>query len=149
MLYPPFCSNFIRTDEVETEIWSDASETDVHVVQGGDEEPPDAQPQQEINQPIANALSTWLTIILLFMHVRYHLTERVMTRLFGVFKRFLLVIGRFSSFCANITCTFPGTLYQAMKQHNLKKERFKRYVICKKCHQIYHLNECIEGTGVY
>ena len=93
LLYPPSRSNFIHADEVESEIWSDASETDVHDVQGGDKEPPDAQPQQKMNQPIANALSTWLTIVLLFMHVRYHLTERVMTRFFVVFKCFLLVMG--------------------------------------------------------
>ena len=54
------------------------------------------------------------------------------------------MLGRFSSFCAS---AFPSTFYQALKRHNMEKDHFKRYVVCKKCYQVYQLNEYFEGSG--
>ena len=80
--------------------------------------------------------------------MRYHLAEIVTSRIFRVLKVFLQVLGRFCSFSTNVVAAFPATFYQALQKHNMKKEHFKRYVVCKKCHQVYHLNECFQGSGV-
>ena len=29
----------------------------------------------------------------------------------------------------------------------MEKDHFKRYVVCKKCYQVYQLNEYFEGSG--
>ena len=88
-----------------------------------------------------------MTILILYLHVKYHLTGKFTTTLFRLLKVFVTVIGRFSSFCATIALSLPGNLNQAYKCHDIGKERFKRYVVCRKCHQVYHLRECIEQTG--
>ena len=127
----------------ESGIWSDDSEDDSMF--NYNEEPPNLELQvnPEVEKQIA--LSTWLTILILFLHMRYHLTEHITSRIFRVLKVFLCVLGRFCSFCVHLASAFPNTFYQALKRHNMKSER---YVVCKKCHQVYHLNECIEGSGI-
>ena len=62
------------------------------------EEPPNLELQvnPEVEKQIA--LSTWLTILILFLHMRYHLTEHITSRIFRVLKVFLCVLGRFCSF---------------------------------------------------
>ena len=117
---------------------------DIECVLGNDEEPPSLQPHINHASETQNALATWRTITILFMYMKY-LSEQIISRLLRVF---LQVAGRFCSFCANIAVTFPETLYQALKKHNLKTDHFKWYVVCKKCHQMYHIYECIEGTGI-
>lgn len=112
------------------------------------EEPPEVEPgvNQEVEEQMA--LSTWLIIVVLMLYVHYRLTKQLTAGLFRALKLFLQVLGRFCSFCANVASTFPSTLYQALKQHSVRSERFKRYVVCKKCHQVYHLNECFEGSAI-
>ena len=135
-----FSSNYpLFADEEDFGAWSEESEC---------EDPPNVQPQVNPEDGKQNALSTWLTIVILFLHVRYHLTEIITSKIFRILKVFLLVLGRFCSFAANVATAFPATFYQAVKRHNMNKEYFKRYVVCKKCHQIYHLHECFENSGV-
>lgn len=132
---------YMCADVGENEIWSEDS--DIECVLGNDEEPPSLQPHTNHASETQNALATWMTITILFMYMKYHLSEQIISRIFRLLRVFLQVAGRFCSFCANIAVTFPGTLYQALKKHNLKTDHFKRYVVCKKCHQVYHLYECI------
>ena len=75
------------------------------------------------------------------------MTERITSRLFAILKVFLCVLSRFYSFCVGVAKAFPETLYQAKSKYNLNQDRFKRYVVCKKCHQVYFLNVCIDVTG--
>ena len=97
------------------------------------------------------ALGTWLTILLLSLHVKYRLTERFTTRLFYLLQIFLTVVGRFSSFCATIHyCIVPTCkLHQGYKHRNIeiRKEHFRHYVVCRRCLQVYYLRECIEHSG--
>ena len=137
----------MHADVGENEIWSE--ESDVECELRNDEEPPSLQPHANHASETQNALAMWMTIIVLFMYMKYHLSEQIISRIFRLLKVFFQVAGCFCSVCANIAVTFPGTLYQALKKHNLKIDHFKRYVVCKRCHQVYHLNECIEGTGIY
>lgn len=126
------------TDGEDFGIWSEESEY---------EDPPNIQPQLSLEAEKQNALSTWLTIVILLLHVRYHLAEVMTSRIFSVLKVLLLILGRFCSFAANVATAFSSNIYQAMEKQNMKTEHFKRYVVCKKCHQVYHFHECFQGSG--
>ena len=78
------------------------------------------------------------------MHVKHHLTEKVLSMLLKLVEVVMKVLGQFNSFCADI---IPGNFYQAQSQYGLKGEQFKRYVVCKKCHQVYFMRECIARCG--
>ena len=44
---------------------------------------------------------------------------------------------------------FPTSLYLAKREvkgdHN---HSFERYVVCSRCHHLYHFDDCVEGTGI-
>ena len=105
-----------------------------------DEEPPCLQPKITHDAEKSSALSTWLTVAILFMHVRYRLAEKVTSRIFAVLKVLLQIWSKFCYFCAKVASAFPPTFHQALKKHNVN---FKRYVVCKKCHQVYYLSELL------
>lgn len=62
-------------------------------------------------------------------------------------KVVMKVLGQLNSFCAGIADINPGNFYQAQSQYGLKGEQLKRYVVCKKCHQVYFMRECIARCG--
>ena len=47
--------------------------------------------------------------------------------------------------CWNQNCSKLAFLYLARKHD--KQLQFRKYVVCKKCHRIYHLSDCVEGYG--
>ena len=145
-LIPLYISPFKGDDG---EVWSE-SNSEVSGFFDSEEEPPNSFTLQESNQETINqkSLATWLTIILLLLQVRFHLTTKLVSVLFRLFKVFLQVIGKFCSFCAGIALFFPGTYYQALQQYNLKKDNFKKYVVCRACHQVYLPEECVDGRGI-
>ena len=130
--------------EEEHEVWND-SESDCHPFSEGEpDSPPPLKPAEDTNKQ--KALATWMTIIILYLHVKHYLTAKFTSRFFQLLKILFTVIGKFS-FCVSIALSLPSTLYQAYKRCDIGKECFKRYVVCRKCHQVYFLRECIEGSG--
>ena len=53
---------------------------------------------------------------------------------------FLTVLGQFSTVASGVAQCLPSSLYMAGKRENELK-----YVVCRKCHKIYHITECIEA----
>ena len=134
----------ITNADEEREIWNSGTESDG---QTDSEEGPESQPLEDADNKKERALGTWLSIIILSLHFKYHLTERLTNKLFQLLHIFLTVVGRFSSFCATIASSLPQNLHQAYKSSDIGKERFKRFVVSRKCHQVYYLRECIELMG--
>ena len=99
----------------------------------------------QFNKP--GILTNWLIAFLLVIKGKYHLTDRVVNLVFKFLKLFLEIAGRFSSFCRILAEHFPSTLYKAQKLHEYK-HNFKRYVVCKRCHRLYHFQDCIEEVGM-
>ena len=129
------------------EVWSETDETDIS--DNEDDVPPEEfQGFDESQDRSANALVGWLVRFLFLLQARFHITDRVTNHLFQFMKVFLAVLGRLYSACSGLRKLFPATLYQAQKKyHNLHLMKFSRYVVCKRCHRIYHLSECIDGRG--
>ena len=63
-------------------------------------------------------------------------------------KTFFRVVGRFCTACAEIAVVFPSSLYRARKACHINDLKFKRYVVCRKCHRLYFLKDSISGTGI-
>ena len=92
---------FLQNADEEEEVWSSVGESECEEV---NEEEPQFQPLEDTSQGTKErALGTWMTILILYLHVKYHLTGKFMTTLFRLLKVFVTVVGRFSSFCPTIT----------------------------------------------
>ena len=109
----------IDPEEDGSEVWSTEFENDNS---SGTEDvdigsPPDECRPPNDNPDVSkqNALATWLTMIVLLLYTKFHLTNRIVSHLFSILKVFLLVVGRFCSFCLGIAKAFPKTLYLAKK----------------------------------
>lgn len=77
----------------------------------------------------------------------YHLADNVIDLFIRFCKAFLSLFGRLYSSCSEIGRTFPRTLYSARNFLGLNRKRFRQYVVCKRCYNIYDLSECIEVRG--
>ena len=86
---------------------------------------------------MVNAL-TWQSV--------FHLPNSALSLLFGFVSAVFVVLGRVSDFCKEIAAVFPRTLFTARNNHS-RRFKFRRYVVCRKCHRLSFLKDSIEGTG--
>lgn len=118
------------------EIWDDA-ETNVFA-DLDDEEPEDGEMETASNISNTSAiLSRWFIHFMFFMQSVFHLSDQVITFFLGFFRMFF-------KYCStDLGQYLPTSLYTARKLYN--KPMFRKYVVCKKCHRIYNLSDCIEN----
>ena len=55
------------------------------------------------------------------------------------------VLGQFSTVCANIAQKIPNSLHMLWNLQCNHVKAVQQYVVCKKCHKLYFLRDCIEG----
>ena len=134
-------------DDEAIEVWSESEEIIDDIKNMNDTE---SEPEEEVGtvqNESSKALTRWLLTFLMFMQAVYHLSDTVMTSFLHFFSVFLAILGRFCTVCAEIAQQFPSTLHKARKCLAMNRLNFRRYVVCKRCHQIYYFPECIEGVG--
>ena len=85
------------------------------------------------------ALAKWLLVFILYLQSIFHLSDSVVGYLLKFMKTFFGVVGRFCTACAGIAAVFPSSLYRARKACHIDDQKFKRYVVCHKCHRLYFL----------
>ena len=90
-------------------------------------------------------LSWWLLHFLMFMQAVFHHSDAVITNFLQFFHVFFTVLGRLCAVGTEVAQNLPSSLYLARKHD--KQLQFRKYVVCKKCHRIYHLSDCVEGYG--
>ena len=100
----------------------------------------------KVSWPLS-VLTKWLTVYLLSFQAVFHVSDGAMEFLFQFLRTFLFVLGKISSHCTTIAQFFPKSLYRA-KQTTVGRVTFKRYVVCRKCHQLYHIQDCIKGGSI-
>ena len=93
----------------------------------------------------SQALSRWVLLFLMFVRTTYKLSNTVISVLLRFFLVFLTVLGQFSTVASGIAHSLPSSLYMAHKRGNELK--FRKYVVCRKCHNIYYMAQCLEGHG--
>ena len=132
-------------DDEAVEVWSESEEVinDIKNMNDTESEPEELSiVQNETSKALTRSLLTFL----MFMQAVYHLSDTVITYFLHFFWVFLAILGQFCTVCAEIGQQFPSTLYKARKCLVINKLNFRRYVLCKRCHQIYYFSECIEGV---
>ena len=93
----------------------------------------------------SHALSRWVLLFLMFIDTTYKLSNTVISVPLRFFRVFLTVLGQFSIVASGIAQSLPSSLYMANKRGNELK--FRNYVVCRKCHNIYYMAQCLEGHG--
>ena len=94
------------------------------------------------------ALAKWLLIFIIYLQSIFHLSDSVSDYLIKFMKTFFGVVGCFCMTCTEIAAVFRPSLYGARKACHIDDRKFKCYVVCRKCHRLYFLKDCISGTGL-
>ena len=92
---------------------------------------------------VSRALTTWLLYFLLFVQAVYHISDNALGLFVRFFKVFFSILGHFCKVSAKISEYWPSSLYRV--KHWIGSLKFRKYVVCKKCHRIYFFSECILG----
>lgn len=107
---------------------------------------PSSEYQMELPvQREAQLLSMWLLRFIMCMQAVFHLSDAVISFLLGFFQTYMSVLGRYSKLCDEIAQSLPSSLYKARRLET--KLDFHRYVVCKECHNVYPLSDCVEGPS--
>ena len=59
------------------------------------------------------------------------------------------VLGKFTSVALHLAKCFPKSVHRLMSYNRQRQISFLKYVVCKRCHTIYHFEDCIDGYGVH
>ena len=160
----------VITAEPEEEVWSEEADH-VHIADEDDivdmlpteepNSPPDGKPNSPPNSPpdgelfvpqpensVPKHLLQWLFAFLLALYAHFHLSAKVLSLLLGFFKAFLGVLGKFSTICATIAEMIPSSVHKLFKLQEKSVPLVRRYVVCKRCHQIYFIHSCVDVCGI-
>ena len=129
----------------ENEVWdSDSEET------CGDEFDNDEAPDLPLNQESRaeeRDLVVWLLIFILRLQAKHYIPDVALTSLIKFLFIFFSVIGRTSSYVATIASSFPKSLRELRQRFGFS-QKFKKLVVCLKCHSVYDFSECVEICGL-
>ena len=106
-------------------MWSDDDDIDDEEIEHGNasvESPPicDEIPATDTT---TQSLVRWLLAFFLLLQAQFHLTDRVVSKIFRFLKTFFVVLGRVSAPCAAIGSQLPQTFYLAQKGYKKKLKR--------------------------
>lgn len=96
------------------------------------------------------ALIKWLIAFLLLIQARFHLTDKLLEKMFKFFKTFFVVLGRINGSFSVIATELPPSLYMARKKFKMSlNATIKIFPVCKSCGSVWKFEDCIEGLGIY
>lgn len=125
------------------EIWTtepDEAETDFELI---DTEPTMGEPDTTNSSDSSRSFVLVRYICGFIMHLRkeYYLSDILSQQLLLFFR---ILFGILGSLCKCIANLLPSSFY---KMNQSPHYRFKRYVVCKKCHHIYFFDDCVHVEG--
>lgn len=95
----------------------------------------------------ASSLVKWVIAFIAFVQATYKLSDMLAEVWIKFLKILFRVLGTFSSLCLDIANGLPDSLYILRKITGGLSVGFVRYVVCKKCHHIYHVSECVDARS--
>ena len=116
-------------NESDEEVWNEDFDTDL---ENGSDDTSDIPEDFQAD-------ATPQFVFILYLQSIFHLSDSVVGYLLKFMKTFFGVVGRFCTACAGIAAVFPSSLYRARKACHIDDQKFKRYVVCHKCHRLYFL----------
>ena len=130
--------------EDNTEIWSSGEEDGLLNDLGLNYSIPTTDSVVSPAEIESRALARWIIIFLMFVQATHKLSNAVISALIKFIRVLLSVLGHYSSLAMNVSQILPTSLYMANKLENALT--FQRYVVCRKCHRIYCINECLDAS---
>ena len=130
----------------ENEVWDIENDDSCDDGFSSDNEVPDLPLNQDLSQAEERDLVVWILIFMVRLQAKHYIPDAALHCLIKFFYIFFSVVGRTSSYVATIASLFPKSLYE-LRQRFVSSQKFKRMVVCCKCHSIYDYSECVEGRG--
>ena len=93
------------------------------------------------------ATSHWSLLFLLLWSSFYGISATAMNHLLRFLHYLFSKVAPYSHFIAALVTVFPTSLYMLRKKFELSGDKFKKYVVCPRCHSLYELEKCFESAS--
>ena len=138
-----------RDDLLYHEVWDDTQRAEIDEDFLEQNETPPSVDVQTTNSglvhPLNRAFTHCFVIFLAYFWTCFCISDNGMEFLLSGLKRLFDLFGESSNWFAGIA--FPGSLYCFKKQLGPGKDKFKKYVMCPKCHSLYEFEDCYHTVG--
>ena len=78
------------------------------------------------------------------MRTKFKLSDAALSFFLKFFAILFSILGSCSNICSGIAKSLPSSLYKIRSLCTFVT--FTRFVVCKKCHTLYNINDCQQGT---
>ena len=78
------------------------------------------------------------------MRTKFKLSDAALSFFLKFFAILFSILGSCSNICSGIAKSLPSSLYKIRSLFTFVT--FTRFVVCKKCHTLYNINDCQQGT---
>ena len=121
--------------------------TDIIDFDESEESPPSLQGTQPATELTSvRTLCDWMVIFLSRFQTIFHLPDRVMEILLLFLHTFFLTFGMLSSPVRQLAKVFPCSIHPLKVYTEVSKLQSQKFVVCRKCKNIYTFNQCIERS---
>ena len=131
--------------EDNTEVWSSGEEDGLLSDLGLNDTAPTADSVVSPDAVESHALARWIILFLMFIQATHKLLNAVVSVVLKFLRVLLTVLGHYSTLAMNVSLSLPTSLYKANRLEN--ELSFQRYVVCRKCHKIYNVKECLDASS--
>ena len=129
--------------DVDTEYWE---ENESEVEEDLEVSIPSQEP--EMNGEEEHQLVWWIMLFLSLFQTLHAIPEKAISWLLCFLAALLKYLGRYSSFIERTAAVFPSSMYRMNKYMNRQNWiKFHKYVVCSRCHSLYHFSESCEKRG--
>lgn len=91
------------------------------------------------------ALTKWIILFILTLQSAYNLSSMAVHCIIRFLKEMFRVLSQLSPGLTEIFQVFPRSYHEAHK-NIFSQIKFSRYLVCKKCYNLYTFKDCIEGN---
>ena len=138
--------------DILKEVWDMAvDDVDADFGEGCLQEPSVDVFQRSRLQDHARQIVRWVLIFLCLWSSFCSLSENALDILLGFLRAVFYSMGMVFPVVASFAVLFPRSVHSLRKQLGIDQDKFVKYVVCPKCHQMYNFNDCYEtvrGTKV-
>ena len=131
----------------ETEVFQSVEESSEQLANGETQNDQDGDDGADI--PAIRRILQAIVIFLSLFQLKFHIPERGMTMLLKFIQGVIKAIVSIASPAPSLLWlkeNFPSSRFLLRKQSGVGLSGLKKYVVCSKCHSMYNLVDCIDGT---
>ena len=96
----------------------------------------------DIDSDETSRVVTFILVLLSKWSSRYNISLAAITALIRMISCLFTMLGKFSSFVAQLSIIFPTSIRGLLRYLNVNSNDFRRFVSCPKCHTLYEFEKC-------